>query len=378
VSYDIDATMFGPQDRCDCFTFDPAAAGIATPYTTNAYTGSAAINGFGIDRGHLARSFDRTSGALDNAYTFYFSNIVPQASDLNQGPWANMENYLGDLARLQNKEVYVIAGVAGNKGTLKNEGKVVIPTVTWKVAVIMPRDQGLANIDSYDDVQVIAAIMPNDAGVRNVDWNTYKVTVDSVEAISGYDLLALLPDPIEIAVESNTVPPVAATDGPYSGYFPNESIAMSGAASSDADAGQTLTYAWDFGDGSTGTGVSVSHAYTTAGTFNVQLVVTDPLGLADTVTTTATVSSQAAGAADAQALIAQLKADGKINNGNANSLSTKLDAAIAAFQRGQTGAAVNQLNALLNEIDAMVSTGRLSPADAQPLRDLINRIIASV
>ena len=253
VSYDIDATMFGPQDRCDCFTFDPAAAGVATPYTTNAYTGSAAINGFGIDRGHLARSFDRTSGALDNAFTFYFSNIVPQASDLNQGPWASMENYLGDLARLQNKEVYVIAGVAGNKGTLKNEGKIVIPTVTWKVALIMPRDQGLANIDSYDDVQVIAAIMPNDAGVRNVDWNTYKVTVDSVEAISGYDLLALLPDPIEIAVESNTVPPVAATDGPYSGYFPNESISMNVRLSSDADAGQTLTYAWDFGDGSTGT-----------------------------------------------------------------------------------------------------------------------------
>lgn len=378
VSYDIDATMFGPQDRCDCFTFDPAAAGVATPYTTNAYTGSAAINGFGIDRGHLARSFDRTSGALDNAFTFYFSNIVPQASDLNQGPWASMENYLGDLARLQNKEVYVIAGVAGNKGTLKNEGKVVIPTVTWKVALVMPRDQGLANIDSYDDVQVIAAIMPNDAGVRNVDWNTYKVTVDSVEAISGYDVLALLPDPIEIAVESNTVPPVAATDGPYSGYFPNESISMSGAASSDADAGQTLTYAWDFGDGSTGTGVSVSHAYTTAGTFNVQLIVTDPLGLADTVTTTATVATQAEGASDAQTLIAQLKADGKINNGNANSLDTKLDAAIAAFQRGQTGAAVNQLNALLNEVDAMVASGRLSSEDAAALRDLIGRIIASV
>jgi PKD repeat protein len=289
-----------------------------------------------------------------------------------------MENYLGDLARFSNKEVYVTAGVAGNKGTVKNEGHITIPESTWKVAVIMPRDQGLANIDSYDDVQVIAAIMPNDAGVRNVDWNTYKVTVDSVEAISGYDLLALLPDPIEIAVESNTVPPVAATDGPYTGYFPNESISMSGAASSDADAGQTLMYAWDFGDGSTGTGVSVTHAYTTAGTFNVQLIVTDPLGLADTVTTTATVSTQAAGAGDAQAIIAQLKADGKIDKGNANSLSAKLDAAIAAFQRGQTGAAVNQLNALLNEINAMVSTGRLSPADAQPLRDLIARIIASV
>ena len=124
--------------------------------------------------------------------------------------------------------------------------------------------------------------------------------------------------------------------------------------------------------------MSVSHAYTTAGTFNVQLIVTDPLGLADTVTTTATVATQAEGASDAQALIAQLNTDGKISNGNANSLDTKLDAAIAAFQRGQTGAAVNQLNALLNEIDAMVASGRLSSEDAAALRDLISRIIASV
>ena len=94
--------------------------------------------------------------------------------------------------------------------------------MTWKVAVIMPRDQGLANVDSYDDVEVIAAIMPNDPGVRNVDWHTYSTTVDAVEALSGYDLLALLPDPVEIAVESNTVPPVAATDGPYSGYLPTK------------------------------------------------------------------------------------------------------------------------------------------------------------
>src|SRR4029079_16111740 len=238
----------------------------------------------GIDRGHLARSFDRTSGSLDNAYTFYFSNIVPQASDLNQGPWANMENFLGDLARFQNKEVYIIAGVAGNKGTLKNEGKVVIPDYTWKVALVLPRDQGLANVDSYDDVQVYAAVMPNVAGVRTVDWHTYLTTVDSVEALSGYDLLALLPDPVEIAVESNTVPPVAATDGPYVGYFPNGSIAMSGAASSDADAGQALTYAWDFGDGSTATGVNVSHVYSSVGPFNVTLIATDALGLADTVT----------------------------------------------------------------------------------------------
>ena len=38
--------------------------------------------------------------------------------------------------------------------------------------------------------------MPNEPGVRNVDWNTYRTTVDAIEALTGYDLLALLPDDV--------------------------------------------------------------------------------------------------------------------------------------------------------------------------------------
>jgi hypothetical protein len=66
----------------------------------------------------------------------------------------------------------------------------------------MPRDQGLANVNDYRDLDVIAAIMPNEPGIRNVDWTSYITTVDAVEALSGYDILALLPDPVEVAVES--------------------------------------------------------------------------------------------------------------------------------------------------------------------------------
>lgn len=203
VSYDLEATHITPgQDRCDCFTFDPLLPSVFPPYTTADYTGAGAFAGFGIDRGHLARSFDRTSGSLDNARTFYFTNIIPQAADLNQGPWADMETVLGDLARFANREVYIIAGVAGSKGTVKGEGRIVIPASVWKVALILPRDRGLADVDSYDDVEVIAVIMPNDPGVRAVNWTTYQTTVDAVEAVSGYNLLALLPDPLEITVET--------------------------------------------------------------------------------------------------------------------------------------------------------------------------------
>ena len=291
VSYNLEATHIGTQDRCDCFTYDPALPSSLPRYTTADYTGAGTFAGYGIDRGHLARSFDRSTGLLDNASTFYFSNIIPQAADNNQGPWAALENFLGDEARFQNREVYVIAGAAGSKGTVKGEGKITIPAYTWKVAVTMPRDQGLLQVDDLSDLTVLAVLMPNDAGIRNVPWQTYETTVDAIEALTGYDLLDLLPDPVEIAVESKTLPPVAAVDGPYSSAE-GSSVSMSGATSSDPD-GDALTYAWSFGDGTFGTGATTSHSYTQDGSFTVQLVVTDARGLADTVTTTATVSNVA-------------------------------------------------------------------------------------
>jgi DNA/RNA endonuclease G (NUC1) len=205
VSYEFDATHFGANDRCECFTHDPALPQSFTHLTTADYTGAGDFAGYKIDRGHMARSFDLTTGTLDNARSFYLSNVIPQAAAVNEGPWKLLEDYLGNLARFQNKEVYVIAGVAGNKATVKGEGKIVIPSAVWKVALVLPRDHGLADVRSFRDIDdVIAVIMPNDPTVDS-HWETYKTSVDEVERVSGYDLLALLPDKLERSVENNDI-----------------------------------------------------------------------------------------------------------------------------------------------------------------------------
>ena len=291
VAYEIDATHFGAEDRCDCFTMDAELPASLPRIDTADYTDAGAFHGYGIDRGHLARSFDRTAGSLDNATTFYFSNIIPQAADQNQGPWAQFENHLGDAARLQDREVYVLAGASGNKGTLKNEGKVVIPTHTWKVALIMPRDQGLADVRDYLDVEVFAVIMPNEPGVRNVPWQSYLTTVDAVEELSGYDLLALLEDDVERAVESNTRPPIAHLIAPATA-LEGDALPMSGSGSLAPD-GTVVSYAWDFGDGGAGEGISVSHTYAQDGVYTVRLTVTDDRGLVDSEVLTVTVANVA-------------------------------------------------------------------------------------
>jgi PKD repeat protein len=60
-------------------------------------------------------------------------------------------------------------------------------------------------------------------------------------------------------------------------------IQFDASASFDID-GTISTYAWTFGDGSTGTGSTVWHRFTSAGTYNVKLTVTDNKGASANVT----------------------------------------------------------------------------------------------
>lgn len=86
-------------------------------------------------------------------------------------------------------------------------------------------------------------------------------------------------------------PPDANPGGPYAGA-PGDSIRFDGSKSFDADSNTPLTYAWAFGDGSTGTGVNPTHVYSTAGTDTVTLTVTDAKGASSAPTkTTATISA---------------------------------------------------------------------------------------
>ncbi|KAA0007209.1 MAG: PKD domain-containing protein, partial [Thermoplasmata archaeon] len=87
--------------------------------------------------------------------------------------------------------------------------------------------------------------------------------------------------------------PVAKADGPYHGLT-NQSITFDGSASYDTD-GSIVNWTWSFGDGTKGYGVKPTHVYTTAGTFNVTLTVTDNDGLTNTTKTTATIEKDSDG-----------------------------------------------------------------------------------
>ncbi|OGS51197.1 MAG: hypothetical protein A3K65_00705 [Euryarchaeota archaeon RBG_16_68_12] len=73
-------------------------------------------------------------------------------------------------------------------------------------------------------------------------------------------------------------PPVASFTAVPSPVNPAVPVAFDASASTDPD-GTIVSYAWDFGDSATGSGVTTTHAYAATGTYTVALVVTDDLGL---------------------------------------------------------------------------------------------------
>ncbi|MEV6956662.1 PKD domain-containing protein [Streptomyces sp. NPDC051183] len=74
-------------------------------------------------------------------------------------------------------------------------------------------------------------------------------------------------------------------------YDASHSCFVDGYGTRDPDGGlyTTFTYVWDFGDGTTGTGVIKNHRWPAAGTYTVKLTVTDDEGTSASVTKNVTV-----------------------------------------------------------------------------------------
>lgn len=82
--------------------------------------------------------------------------------------------------------------------------------------------------------------------------------------------------------------PTADAGGPYTATV-NFVVTFDGSLSSDPE-GDPLTYTWDFGDGTIGTGVAPTHTYTTACIYTVTLIVNDGNQDSFPATTTATIN----------------------------------------------------------------------------------------
>ena len=208
TSWHLSSADIGSTSRQDDFRPDTTLPSGWYEVTENEFSGA------GFDRGHMCPSGDRTASVANNQATFLMDNMIPQAPKNNQITWENLEEYERTLVS-QGNELYIIAGGygsggTGSKGYMTTVGNgVVVPSKTWKIIVVLPNGTNdLSRITT--STRVISVLMPNDQTCSSQPWGSYRVSVDDIESLTGYNFLSSVPTSIQNNIEA------AVDNGPTS------------------------------------------------------------------------------------------------------------------------------------------------------------------
>lgn len=182
VAWDLTANEAdGLEPRYNRFMADPNIAESATP---------ADYKLSGYDRGHMAPAGDMKWAEQAMIQSFYMTNICPQVHSLNIGPWKKLEEKCRLWARTDSV-IYIVCGPILNSAPTEFIGasKVAVPRQFFKV-IISPYSnppRGIGFVFNNGD---------NPGGLQKC-----ATAIDRVEAITGLDFFAALPDSIENDLE---------------------------------------------------------------------------------------------------------------------------------------------------------------------------------
>ncbi|MCV9387256.1 carbohydrate-binding protein [Reichenbachiella ulvae] len=156
------------------------------------------------------------------------------------------------------------------------------------------------NVGLQEDLVLFEAGSDPYGFARDGQWHELEIPLSDFENVNFSNVLQLLSisgagNISDLAIAdvyykydgSNTAPTASFIASPTSGQAPLQ-VQFDASASSDPE-GDALTYSWNFGDGATGSGVAVSHTYSTAGNYIATLTVSDG-ALSDNATAAIAVS----------------------------------------------------------------------------------------
>jgi endonuclease G len=201
VSWEYDVSWAGSAVRQDNFIPDPLVPAQWYHVVTSDYNNS------GFSRGHMCPSEDRTKTQADNDSLFFMTNMIPQTQTLNGGPWEVLESYCRTLAQSGDK-LFIYSGpyfeggtgLAGYMTSFANN-KVTVPAKCWKVIMVLPPGSTGLVSEVTTSTRCIAVIMNNDEESFGT-WQSYRVSVDSVEALTGLDFFSNVPVNIQAVIEA--------------------------------------------------------------------------------------------------------------------------------------------------------------------------------
>jgi len=202
VAWHLSTAWKGDIDRQNDFRPDPSLPQNWYEVTPRDYTNT------GFDKGHLCPSDDRDGILEENQETFFMTNMTPQAPDHNRGIWKTLEEY-GRILTQQGNEVYIFAGTIGQGGTGANgfartigkNDNITVPASLWKIIVVLPIGQNDASRIN-ENTRIIAVNIPNDNSVGSDSWRKYRVSVDEIERLTGYDFLSNISPDIQAVIEA--------------------------------------------------------------------------------------------------------------------------------------------------------------------------------
>ena len=202
VAYPLESKHMGSLERPSSWSFNPL---IDEKYQVDLCSRSYVDT---YSRGHLIPNASRNGIKGMQTQTFYVTNSVPQRQDKFNGTiWASLEKGIQSLAK--SETVYVVTGVQFNKvgenksinyTKAKDDSKnVPVPNYFYKVALKV-------NTNSSGTVTSASTIgfWFEHKDYSNSTYSNYAVSVDQIEAWTGFDFFVNLPDSIEATAETNT------------------------------------------------------------------------------------------------------------------------------------------------------------------------------
>ena len=143
-----------------------------------------------VDRGHQA-PLAAFQGTEHVQKTNYLSNITPQKSALNQGPWKRLEDSVRKAA-LQSPVFVVTGPVFDRKMPVlpRSDKSHRIPSGYWKIIAI----EGPGGLNAV-------AFLMDQLTARSADLLSHLVTIDEIETKTGLDFLWMLEDSTEEHLE---------------------------------------------------------------------------------------------------------------------------------------------------------------------------------
>ncbi len=187
VAYPLHASYLGTSGRSDAWGFDPL---INMAFQSNLFRGFGIAN---TDRGHQIPSADRTVSTQANATTFYFSNMTPQHSRLNQGLWANLENRVRTWIN-RTDTLYVVTGAMA---TSTADPVVEFVTDNTGARVARPKYYYKAiAARTGNTYETIAYRLDNVQPINN-DFTQHSISVAELERETGFVFFPTIPNQVK-------------------------------------------------------------------------------------------------------------------------------------------------------------------------------------